>query len=169
MKIIHVIGKVGAGKSHFITRVLSRKRQILQKFDVKDVYRETGHTPKELMDPTAMAQFSTAMEHKISAFVSAHRQMEGLFVVESSGMNKSINRALMTFEHDVILVTSPFSSSPKIHRSRPYATNLNMVFDRKMKRGEIRFDFQYVADKTGKGKFVDEVPDILVKGGAMRC
>ncbi|MHA1619480.1 MAG: hypothetical protein ACTSVZ_09370 [Promethearchaeota archaeon] len=49
MKLLHIIGKVGSGKSHF-TRKYFPQAPV---FDIKDVYEKYDVTPADLRSPGA--------------------------------------------------------------------------------------------------------------------
>jgi len=144
MDIIHVIGKVGAGKSHFIEKYLRLRADEI--FDIKDVYEGGGFSPGDIIEKNAYGQFAGAIRYKIGGYLEHTKGKEGLFVVESSGLNKALNRVLEDYDHYTILVKSRFSR--RILSRRPYARELNERFERFFEAGKIRFDTIYQGDEA---------------------
>lgn len=118
MLLIHLVGLVGAGKTHFLHSFFPTSPA----FDIKDVYEEYCITPQDLRRPEIYSQFASAVEFTLTNFT---RQFAGEPVgfIESSGINQAINRSLARYPHKTLWIQSHFSD--KIALERPYAPRLN--------------------------------------------
>ncbi|MHA1674145.1 MAG: hypothetical protein ACTSYI_11020 [Promethearchaeota archaeon] len=141
MKLIHLVGKVGAGKSHFARKYFSQDPV----FDIKDVYEKYGVSPAELRDPNVYRQFASAVAATLDNFCRQYHD-EPIAFIESSGINQAINQALRTHPHKVLLIQSKFSES--IASERPYAPALNLQIKRAIDSKKMRWDYRFDGNKA---------------------
>ncbi len=151
LDILHIIGKVGAGKSHFIRSYLTRFGP--EVFDIKDVYEEGGFTPEDVHNAQAYGQFAGAISYKLGGFLEHMKGQEGLFVIESSGLNRAINEVVEKVSHYTLLIESHYPAT--IERKRPYARELNDLFEQKMIRKEIAYHNIFYAEEKVFAKPLD--------------
>jgi hypothetical protein len=123
MQILHVIGKVGAGKSHFIRQYCSHTPC----FDIKTIYEEYQCKPVQLRQPAVYRQFVSALNYTMDGFFRQFAE-ESLVVIESSGINHALNQYLK--DHHPILLYVKSSYSMNIAKERPYAETLNPIIER---------------------------------------
>jgi len=135
MQIIHVIGKVGAGKSWFIEKYC----QNFPVFDIKSIYEEYNISPQDIRGEK-YSQFANALEITLDNFCQQYHAEEYV-VIESSGINRTINRFLLGRSHITILVESMFSLS--VEFTRPYASKLNQIIEKAIENGEISVDYVF--------------------------
>ncbi len=106
IKVIHIIGLVGAGKTHFINRHFPGIPEI---FDVKTVYEQSQFAPGDLHNnPKAYEKFMLAMDSTFKYFVENMQKLEFEYVVcESTGINGAMNKTLRPYK-PYILWIEPF-------------------------------------------------------------
>lgn len=148
VKIVHVIGLVGAGKSHFIREFCP----YAPVFDIQDVYKEYDISPDQLQG-TAYGQFANALAYTLDNFFR-HYSAENLLLIESSGLNRALNRYLLAMSHDTILIESSYSDGIALERS--YATDLNRLITHAIDKHEITPTYRYNGDT---GEFTPTRPD----------
>ena len=123
--IIHVIGLVGAGKSTFIQKYFPD----LPIFDIKDIYENNNFNPKDLHNnPGSYIQFQSALKYSFSNFYRNLEEMNvPIGIVESSGINKGLNKILEKFTVYRIWITPDHKRMQvkKIYEKQPYAKSLN--------------------------------------------
>ncbi len=158
--LIHIIGYVGAGKSTFIRKYLSK----FPSFDIKDIYQKNFFNPKDLKnDPEKYLQFQSALDFSFSQF---YKNLEiykiPVGIVESSGINRALNNILRRFYVYRIWII-PFDLNDKIKQSkinkeRPYSENLNNHLMKKFEKNEVPFNNQY---NFIEGSFMKDLPTIF--------
>src|SRR5271157_1759540 len=89
LRVVHVIGLVGSGKSTFIRQYLYE----WPAFDIQGVYKECNFAPDDLFEnPEAYHQFRDALKYYLEGFIAEARANAcPLVVVESSGVNQVLN------------------------------------------------------------------------------
>lgn len=151
MKIIHIIGLVGSGKSKFIKKYLNSH----EVFDIKDIYTQYQFEPKDLKDPQKYSQFHSAIDYTLKNMVNfLEKNGEEALIVESSGSNKAINSALFPYEKIIILITS--EKNEEIYQNRQYARELNRILLSELEQGKIHFDIEF---NWNKNRFIGQIPD----------
>ncbi|MHA1341904.1 MAG: hypothetical protein ACTSRZ_18690 [Promethearchaeota archaeon] len=134
-KIIHIIGKVGAGKTTFIRKFFPNANV----FDIKEVYDQFGFTPQQIKEKNMFSQFANAIYYRIDKMIKAmEKNEEDLLIIESSGINHAINKAIQKYERILILIDSNFEK--KIIKERPYAKELNKIIKKALKEEKIKYD-----------------------------
>ena len=163
--LIHIIGYVGAGKSTFIRKYLSR----FPTFDIKEIYQKNYFNPKDLKDePEKYLQFQSALDLSFSQFFkNLEINQIPVGIVESSGINRALNNILRRFyvyriwiiPFDVNETTNQMKQS-KINKERPYAEELNSHLMEKFEKNEVPFNNQYnFIDE----RFLKDLPAIFKK------
>ena len=152
VKIIHVIGLVGSGKSKFIQKFLSGSNIddspsfSYPIFDIKEIYEESGFSPEDLKDPKNYSQFNSAIRFSIGNLTFGLTENlsknligedQNLLIVESSGINKALNESLIPYDRLIIWIKSNFGKNISI--IRPYAESLNKVLRKKFEKNEIKY------------------------------
>ena len=158
--LIHIIGYVGAGKSTFIKKYLSK----FPAFDIKDIYQKNFFNPKDLHDkPEIYMQFQSALDYSFSQF---YKNLEinqiPIGIIESSGINRALNNILRRFYVYRIWII-PFDLNrfqSEIYKVRPYAEELNNHLMEKFEKNEVPFNNQYnFLDES----FLKDLPAIFNK------
>ncbi len=148
--IIHIIGKVGAGKTHFIKQYCP----YAPVFDIKSVYEKYNFKPDQLQGGL-YRQYASALFYTLDNFRRQYAT-DPFVVVESSGINKAMNAYLEHLPHITIYVESSFSKH--ISKSRDYADKINPIIDLALKSNEIRPKVRYDGDLN---QFSPSVPEIF--------
>ncbi len=134
LKVLHIIGLVGAGKSTFIHRYLNE----FPAFDIQKIYQRSGFSPADLHENhEAYERFIDALKYSVEKFTALVQGAEWI-VVESSGINSALNQILMDYQVYTILITSKFPQT--IYDERPYAKSLNDVIRTSIKEKIVPYD-----------------------------
>ena len=154
--ILHIIGPVGVGKTYFIKRFL-KKYHI---FDIQTIYNKYGFGPNDLRNPEIFRQFKSAIENTFQTFFQKSKE---ILVVESSGMNRSLNQTISKYPNITILLLRPIPES--IYKERPYAESMNAQFNEYYKNNMIRADYtlnpEQFNDKKKIKEFIEELEQIV--------
>ena len=158
--LIHIIGYVGAGKSTFIKKYLSR----YSTFDIKEIYHKNFFNPKDLLDkPEKYFQFQSALDYSFSQFYKNLVIIQSpIGIVESSGINQALNNILGRFFVYRIWII-PYNLNQfqlKISKERPYAEEINSHLKEKFEKNEIPFNNQY---NFIEENFIKDLPVIFQK------
>ncbi|MBD3351754.1 MAG: hypothetical protein GF364_09740 [Candidatus Lokiarchaeota archaeon] len=149
--IIHVIGYVGVGKSIFIRNNLSEHIT----FDIKEIYEYYGFKPKQLREIEKYSQFASAIHYTIGNLVQNIKDTgKETLIVESSGINQAINRAIIPFNTLIIWIQSNFYKKNESKRS--YAKSLNKILERKFKENQIKYDIIFNVEEE---RFLTPIPE----------
>jgi len=153
--ILHVIGPVGVGKSHFIKKYLKK----FHVFDVQTIYKKYGFGPADLRNPQIFQQFKTAIENTFDSFFQNTKE---ILVVESSGLNKSLNQTIAKYPNITILLLRPIPE--QIYEERPYARAINQQFfeylEKKMIKSEYTINPEGFSDKEQINKIIIELEQL---------
>lgn len=152
IRILHIIGLVGAGKTTFIERYLAK----YPVFDIKRVYHESNFTPQDIKDPAKYGQFASAIRFHLTNAIESIKKSEGEYlIIESSGINQTINAFVTAYDRLTLWIQSKYHL--KAVKYREYAANLNRAIINALDRGTIRYDL--VFDWSRKS-FLDHMPAI---------
>ena len=151
MILVHVIGKVGVGKTHFIRQYGSSAPC----FDIKSIYEKYDITPQDLQQPGVYSQFTSALAYTLDGFLQQFSDSSIIFI-ESSGLNKAINAFLVRLNPTLLYVQSHYSDS--IENSRKYAKDLNPLIEQAITTQQIKPDVWYHGDTYD---FTPEKPSFL--------
>jgi hypothetical protein len=155
VKIIHVVGCVGAGKSYCIQKTWP----IFEVFDPKDIYEFDQFSPLDLQHPDQYTQFVSALEVKFEEYIHWCREIrQPIGIVESSGINQKLSLLLSLYTVLTIWVIPNLTRiySPSLLQERPYASNLNSLILQKKADGGIIAQLQYNGNKN---EFVGPIPE----------
>jgi len=141
IKILHIIGKVGAGKTTFIKKYFPNEYI----FDIREIYEEYGFNPSEIKDAESYSQFYSAIIYRIESLIKELEQNNiNLLIVESSGLNKAINKAIEKYDRLIILIKSSFSD--KIESVNSYAYELNEKIDEAIRNDKLKYNLIFDFD-----------------------
>lgn len=140
MLIIHVIGKVGSGKTTFIEKFLPG----YPCFDIKEIYESTGIQSNELNMYGEYAHFMAEMVKGLTAKIILANKTNHILIVESSGMNQALNTCILQIKPlDLYQIWVDCEINPKIYTERPYADRINKVFQSKIVNSNIMFHTKF--------------------------
>lgn len=135
IKIIHIIGFSGAGKTHFIRKFLPD----YPVFDIKHIYQEYNFKPEDIQDPTRYSQFSTALRYQLNDLM---RKMQvhnsEILVIETSGINQTINDEITSQDRLTVWIQSDFYKTTE--KERAYAISLNKAILKAIEQRKINCD-----------------------------
>ena len=138
MKIIHVIGPVGVGKTHFINRKFP---QDLTVFDIKIVYEVNQFEPSDLQgNEHVYQQFIQSLTSLFQDYIeNITKQGYEIGVCESSGTNAAMNMMLRKHdEYRIWIKPDTVRMRSTYLRERLYAKDLNKyIMDLKEVVGNI--------------------------------
>jgi predicted kinase len=146
--IIHVIGAVGAGKSYFIKNYLKE----FNSFDIQSVYETHGINPSHLKNLDVYHQFSSALASTIENYFSFKDEP---LVIESSGINKGLNRIIQRYTTKIILVHRKIPK--ELYQQRPYAEKLNNIIFREIANNRLKYDVRIDLDEEGNKKIIPTI------------
>jgi hypothetical protein len=142
MNVVHVIGLVGAGKTHFINAYFPKISDI---FDVKMVYEQHNFSPELLHNnPQLFYSFKNTLRQYLGQFMEQYADL-GFFIAESSGANSAFNEIFRDLKEYRIWIDPDYDRIDQIISSQrgSYAKGLNQYLREKYERGEIFFDNSY--------------------------
>jgi hypothetical protein len=137
IKVIHIIGLVGAGKTHFINMHFPDIPEI---FDIKTVYEQSQFEPGDLHNnPQAYEKFMQAMDSSFKYFVENMQNLGFKYVVcESTGTNAAMNQTLRSYKPYILWIEPDQYRMENTHlRERPYAESVNKAVMKKWHTGKI--------------------------------
>ena len=156
--ILHIIGPVGVGKTQFIKTFLKK----FHVFDVQTIYNKYGFGPSDLKNPEIFRQFKSAIENTFATYFQKSQSKE-ILVVESSGMNRSLNQAISKYPNITILLLRPIPE--RIYKERPYAETINAQFFEYYKNQMIRADYlinlEQFNDKDKIKEIIEQLEQML--------
>jgi hypothetical protein len=141
MLIIHLIGKVGSGKTYFYEKFLAA----YPRFDIKSIYEKLNIQSNELTDPRLHAEFNTTLVNDLWATIkNATLQQSPVVVIESSGMNTMLNASILHIKQlDLYIIWVDCEINDQIYQERPYAERINRVFQSKMVNNNLPFHTKF--------------------------
>lgn len=140
MLIIHVIGKVGAGKTTFIEKYLSQ----YPCFDIKKIYEQTGFTSNNLSDIGDYTEFNNNLYQLLSQKIRTAIDSQTPLIIESSGMNQYLNKVIYLIKDlDLYQIWVDCEIADRIYDERPYAERINKLFQTKIVNGHILFHTRF--------------------------
>ncbi len=153
--ILHIIGPVGVGKSFFIKKFLKKYHV----FDVQTIYKKYGFGPADLRNPQVFQQFKAAIENTFESYFLKSKE---ILVVESSGLNRSLNQTITKYPNLTVLLLRQIPES--IYNERPYAREINTQFFEYLEKKQIKADYilnpEEFSDNEKIGKIVSELEQI---------
>jgi hypothetical protein len=141
MIIIHLIGKVGSGKTTFYEKYFAA----YPKFDIKTIYEKMNIQSNELNDPGIHAEFDATLKEDLrSVLKNAKLQQSPVVVIESSGMNQTLNNLISQIkELDLYQIWVDCEINGAIYQERPYAERINRIFQAKIVNSNIIFHTKF--------------------------
>lgn len=140
MLIIHVIGKVGAGKTTFIKKYFSK----YPFFDIKKVYEKTGITSSNLREGAEYSEFTNTVYEMFTEKMRKAVEKKQPLIVESSGMNVYLNHLLsLVKDLDLYQIWVDCEITDTIYAERPYAEGINRVFQARIVNSNILFHTKF--------------------------
>ena len=132
--VIHLIGKVGAGKTTFYHHYLAG----YPCFDMKQLYAKYNFAPKDICAEN-YAKYERLLRWELT---ETFKNAPKVGVVESSGINAALSKLLPPRPQTyTILLISNFHQA--IERERDYAKPLNDAFQSKFGAGKVIYDNGY--------------------------
>lgn len=142
MRVVHVIGLVGAGKTYFINKWFPKVSEI---FDIKMVYEQHNFSPENLKgNPSMYLAFKNVLKNYLTQFVEKF-ESNGFFIAESSGANGVFNQIFQELDEYRILIEPNYDRIKKVVETQrgDYAKKLNEYLSKKYETGQILFDNSY--------------------------
>lgn len=159
MKVVHVIGLVGAGKTTFINKWFPKIPDV---FDIKTVYEQHDFSPENLQgNPQLYASFKQVLKEYLLQFIEKSEEL-GFFIAESSGANGIFNQLFKELDEYRIWIEPDFVRIKKVVETQrgSYAKDLNEYIIQKFNHGEIMYHNSY---NTNTNAFSKPLPDFLKK------
>lgn len=140
MLIIHLIGKVGAGKSFFYEKFLATYPY----FDIKKIYETTGIQSNELNQMGDYHEFNYKIQLELSVKLELAQKHDQTLIIESSGMNIYLNDLISRIKNrDLYIIWVDCEIADHIYTERPYAERINKLFQAKIVNNNLPFHTKF--------------------------
>ncbi|MHA1728453.1 MAG: hypothetical protein ACTSWY_06945 [Promethearchaeota archaeon] len=137
VRVIHVIGLVGAGKTYFIQRHFPQTALV---FDIKVVYELNQFSPGDLYNnPAAYERFTITLQSEFNLFLErAEKAGHNYIIAESTGTNSAMNKTFRKYrEYCIWIEADNRRMQSQYLREMPYAGELNKYLRKRWMKNEI--------------------------------